>query len=936
VTTSRFSELLEQNATDVERVSSQVAGQQLTTAAALRRLLDEQGGAILGDEVGAGKTYVTFALIAEALIRDPAKGAAIFVPKEILQRKWARQLQEYLRVSVRDRSVGAKLARRVLTVDRTLRGDGFVGPHGRRPGPRSIVITRHDVFSFTMAEADRALCLDRWLALRCPARRRPRAWLFERCGLDPSWANEYWAKWAGTDVLRSDVLRPLDEVWERRHERRDVVYDLFRNRVQDVRRRVGRNLLPNAALIVVDEAHNLRSTSSQIYGSLMTVLRGRFDALLFLTATPFQLGSYELGNIVEFFRHGRGAQASDAFDGQVSRMKAAMTAYMDALDAFGSAWSTLEATDSEDATRLALKSKRSDDITTRSGQVAERFRTALDHKLELEHALRPFLIRSIRERHQIEHSGLEEDMLALTATARVPLALVDRMIHELLAARKRTFVSSALTSACSSWEALFGASIASDAHPEAVRTRQLLEQFKAASALGEHPKVRHTVRTCLDGIERGEKTVVFVERVHTGEHLRDLIRAELGEWHSSAARDRLQAPARFGWPSLRENYLHTIYPRVFGKLPPTHSCVALLRQPAARALWRLVDPDGRDRDYRIEKRFLEHVVFRAAAEQGGWKRHAPGILRACVERLIDERYVVNGLDLGSGGGETNGIPTTPQRAKAREPNLRFARAYLRYPSPWAPAAGILQRLAPAARAEIVDAAASAIASSHLQREVAAIEADRDPARHFTQVDALLRSSQWRDRFLALAQFAVDEITVADEEQAARRLRHLTTALRRGERVQFVHGSVGPDTQQNAVDGFNTPLYPEVLIATELLGEGLDLHRFCRRVIHHDLPWNPAKLEQRTGRVDRIGSLSERLRDRADVTGRDDTDIHVWLPYMNGTYDETIFLRVMARRREFRCVLGNLPEWEHEDGGDDVVPIDDVLIEALQVKLGPAG
>ncbi len=144
-----------------------------------------------------------------------------------------------------------------------------------------------------------------------------------------------------------------------------------------------------------------------------------------------------------------------------------------------------------------------------------------------------------------------------------------------------------------------------------------------------------------------------------------------------------------------------------------------------------------------------------------------------------------------------------------------------------------------------------------------------------------------------------------------------------------------ETQQNAVDGFNTPLYPEVLIATELLGEGLDLHRFCRRVIHHDLPWNPAKLEQRTGRVDRIGSLAERLRERADNDGDGASDIDVWLPYMNGTYDESIFLRVMARRREFRCVLGNRPEWEHEGDATDAVPIAADLVEALQVNLGPA-
>jgi hypothetical protein len=935
LTEERFARLLKQNATDVERVSSEVAEQQLATAATLRDLLDAQGGAILGDEVGAGKTYVTFALIAEALVREPNKGAAIFVPKPILQRKWARQLQEYLLVSVRDRDAGARLAKRIHTIDRTLRGDGFMGPAGKRPGRRAIVITRHDVFSYTMADADRALCLDRWLALRCPARRRPRSWLFKRCGVHPTWVNEEWAKWAGNDVLTSAVLRPLDEVWERRHDRDVELDELFRDRVQDVRRQVGRALLPSAALIVVDEAHNLRSTSSQVYSSLMTVLRDRFDALLFLTATPFQLGSYELGNVVEFFRHGRGAQRSGGFDERVDRMKAAMRVYMESLNAFGSAWSSLQVDDVKGVVDLALVRTAPLDLTSLAAQVAQRFRVAFNHKQELEAALRPFMIRSVRERYLNEITGLEREMLALTAASRIPLALVDRMIYELLAARKRTYIASALTSACSSWNALFHASIASDAHPEAEQTRSMLQQFERVGTLGEHPKVRHTVRTCLDGIERGEKTLVFVERTQTGDQIRDLIRAELGTWRNEAARERLQTPARFGWPSLRENYLHTIYPTVFGKLPPVRRCLALIDKPDAQKLWLRVDPEGRDRDYKIEKRFLEHVIFRAAASAGGWKKHVPNPLRACVEHIIDERYVLNGLDLRSGDGPARPVPPTPVRVKPRQPNRAFARAYLAYPSPWVRASSALARLPPVARAQIVDAAASAIASSHLQREVAGIAADRDPARHFTQVDALLRADpRWGDRFGALAEFAVDEIAVADSDQASRRLSHLTAALRKGERVQFVHGSVGPDTQQNAVDGFNTPLYPEVLIATELLGEGLDLHRFCRRVIHHDLPWNPAKLEQRTGRVDRIGSLAERLRDRSDADTEPAGDIDVWLPYMNGTYDETIFLRVMARRREFRCVLGNRPEWEHEGDAADDLPIADELVDALQVELGP--
>src|SRR5262249_29678897 len=161
----------------------------------------------------------------------------------------------------------------------------------------------------------------------------------------------------------------------------------------------------------------------------------------------------------------RQAQASEGFDRRVVRMKAAMSAYVDALDAFGSAWASLDAAQGRETADLALGKVKLDDIARQPAQVAQRFRLALRQQQELEDALRPFLLRSVRDRHQVEHAGLERDMAALSSTARIPLALVDRMIHELLAAKKRTFISSGLTSACSSWEALFGASITTAAHP---------------------------------------------------------------------------------------------------------------------------------------------------------------------------------------------------------------------------------------------------------------------------------------------------------------------------------------------------------------------------------------------------------------------------------------------------------------------------------------
>jgi len=72
----------------------------------------------------------------------------------------------------------------------------------------------------------------------------------------------------------------------------------------------------------------------------------------------------------------------------------------------------------------------------------------------------------------------------------------------------------------------------------------------------------------------------------------------------------------------------------------------------------------------------------------------------------------------------------------------------------------------------------------------------------------------------------------------------------------VTGAVEGSERDRLFVGFNTPLVPEVLIVTAVGQEGIDLHRECRHVIHHDLPWNPATLEQRTGRVDRIGSKTE--------------------------------------------------------------------------------
>ena len=71
------------------------------------------------------------------------------------------------------------------------------------------------------------------------------------------------------------------------------------------------------------------------------------------------------------------------------------------------------------------------------------------------------------------------------------------------------------------------------------------------------------------------------------------------------------------------------------------------------------------------------------------------------------------------------------------------------------------------------------------------------------------------------------------------------------RVATLHGGMTRAERRDAAHAFRTGA-ARVLLATDAAGEGLNLHHACRLVINVDMPWNPNRLEQRIGRVDRLG------------------------------------------------------------------------------------
>jgi SNF2 family DNA or RNA helicase len=97
-----------------------------------------------------------------------------------------------------------------------------------------------------------------------------------------------------------------------------------------------------------------------------------------------------------------------------------------------------------------------------------------------------------------------------------------------------------------------------------------------------------------------------------------------------------------------------------------------------------------------------------------------------------------------------------------------------------------------------------------------------------------------------------------------------------------------ESKQELINEFRERSDLRVLVATEVASEGVDL-QFCRLLVNYDLPWNPMRVEQRIGRIDRLGQ-------KAKV-------IHIWNLFYKETIDERIFSRLLIRLRIFEQTLG---------------------------------
>ena len=144
-------------------------------------------------------------------------------------------------------------------------------------------------------------------------------------------------------------------------------------------------------------------------------------------------------------------------------------------------------------------------------------------------------------------------------------------------------------------------------------------------------------------------------------------------------------------------------------------------------------------------------------------------------------------------------------------------------------------------------------------------------------------------------------------------RRIGSLLGRPQAVVVIHGGMGREERRKAQETFLHDPDVQVLLATDAAGEGINLQR-AHLMVNYDLPWNPNRLEQRFGRIHRIGQ----------------TEVcHLWNLVAEETREGYVYHRLLEKLEEARQALGGqvfdvLGKLQFEGR-----PLRDLLIQAIR-------
>ena len=877
-----------------DRIGEHDALRQLRTIAETLRRLADQPGIVLADEVGMGKTFVALGVAMVSALADRGRRPVVIMVPSSLHEKWPRDFDVFKDLAIKrqvDKALRAASATSALDFFRLMDNDVKNRPH--------IIFLKHGAFHVQN--------IDQWVRLALIKRAIHGIHLGEKRSALPRFTarllrtrssyndpelfaqllrmpNREWRSVINSHYearpeyqLRDDpipeaIQKVLDSSDIAIGELRECLRDLparespsidqrlerTRHVINDALRAMWPSTLAKARfrspLLILDEAHHLKNPATRLASLFVTddakedastitgALEGTFERMLFLTATPFQLGHHELLNVIGRFEgvawKTLSPGAKEQFELELKALGSTLDRAQHRAAELDKRWLSLRQDDlaNESGAPVAVEDWWREATAHPEGQperiqvilrAYEQARTAMR---EAEAPLRKWVIRHLRDSklpdtnvpRRLRMVGRE---IALPPNGGGGLPVEnDALLPFLLAARAQAVVMSEGQKAgratfaeglASSYEAFLETRSraeldevedeAADGAPFDQRMNRYVQKLAAAlpneAAYAQHPKVAPLVSRVLDLWRHREKVVVFCHYRETGRALvRHLSAALEGElWTGAALRFRLD----------RQSVQKVVTD--FGARFDTDGG---MRQPLFNELARRLAPypeltsEDQELIQDVVRRFVRTPLFVA-------------------------RY----FDVHARSGEETLQAAFDTRDMSGASLGEKIDAFLRF---------VAKRCSSRERIDYLDA--------------------------LNRMQPGIRGETLRDRD--------DDLSLMKEVNVMPNIR-------------LANGLVKQETRQRLMLAFNTPFFPEVLVASSVLAEGVDLHLSCRYVIHHDLSWNPSTLEQRTGRVDRIGAKAEMVS----------KPIEVFLPYIGGTQDEKQYRVVMDRERWFQVLMG---------------------------------
>lgn len=203
--------------------------------------------------------------------------------------------------------------------------------------------------------------------------------------------------------------------------------------------------------------------------------------------------------------------------------------------------------------------------------------------------------------------------------------------------------------------------------------------------------------------------------------------------------------------------------------------------------------------------------------------------------------------------------------------------------------------AEAAEDQILDQATAAATLAELEAEIAILTDLEDRALR-------LKLSDQDTKWLQLESILNDPIMVDPATGARRKVlifteprdtldylqQKITARVGDPAAVVVIHGGIAREARRAAIAAFNSDPVVRVMIANDAAGEGVNLQRGAHLMVNYDLPWNPNRLEQRFGRIHRIGQ----------------TEVcHLWNLCAANTREGEVYRRLLEKLEEARTALG---------------------------------